>query len=65
MKNNTTGTIINSIIYLLIILIIIYGWVLNLIMLFTSFDESITVEFGVRIVGIIIVPLGAVMGLFF
>jgi hypothetical protein len=44
--------------------IAIYGYVVNLVTLALHFDGMTVVELGVRLVGAIVAPLGALMGLF-
>ena len=43
----------------------IIGWVLNIIRIFAMVDLPITGMFILRCVGVIVFPLGAILGLFF
>ena len=40
------------------------GWVMNLLKLFYLFDGPVTAELIIRLVGIAILPLGAIAGYF-
>jgi hypothetical protein len=40
------------------------GWVKNLIKLIGLFGEDVTAELAIRLVGVIVAPLGAVAGYF-
>lgn len=41
------------------------GWVLNIVRIFAMVDMPITGMFILRCVGVIVFPLGAILGLFF
>lgn len=54
-----TGGLIYSIVWLLMVI----GWVLNIMKLVTSdFSGPVSTEVILRIVGIIVAPLGGIMG---
>lgn len=54
-----------GIIYAIIAFGGLYGWVANIIKLANAgFDAGLTVEIALRVVGVVVVPLGAVMGIF-
>lgn len=60
-KKNTTVDWIIGISYLLILLAILVGWVLNIVNIFKS-DFDLDGVLILQVVGIFIAPLGAVMG---
>lgn len=41
-----------------------YGWFINFMFVINASDETLTVLFGLRVVGIFVPPLGSVLGLF-
>lgn len=43
----------------------IAGWVINIVKLIGMSIDTITIELILRFIGIFIVPLGSIMGLFF
>ena len=50
---------------LLIVIVMLLAWVVNIIKI-VSMDPMVwDIESALRVVGIIVVPLGAIMGLFF
>lgn len=52
-----------SVAFVLVVLVILAGWVMNIISLFSlEFSSVVTVEALLRIIGIVVVPLGGVMG---
>lgn len=45
--------------------LVIIGWVKNIIALVDfGFDAGVTIEIGLRIAGVFVVPLGSIMGWF-
>jgi len=58
------GIIIGAFIYLALVIGLIYGWVLNIIWLFNKEVLVSSGEIIISIIGILIVPLGSIMGLF-
>jgi hypothetical protein len=56
------GNIIFGILYLLILFAGIYGWVNNIITIYESNFNLISGQLILRIVGVFVAPLGAVMG---
>ena len=52
--------------WFLVMVCSIYGYVHNiLVLVHTGLDHTITLEMGLRLLGIICFPLGIIMGLFF
>jgi hypothetical protein len=51
--------------WLILVLTVFGGWVVNLFTLVTSFGDMALVEVIIRIAGVPLVLLGSVMGLFF
>ena len=56
---------IAAVLYLLVWVACIVGWVLNCVAITNTYMLDITGMFILRIVGIFIFPLGAVLGIFF
>lgn len=50
--------------FLLVILAGVAGWIMNIFAIAGSFTEPLTGLFVLRIVGIFVAPLGAVLGYF-
>jgi len=50
-------------IYLAVFLVAVYGWVQNIVIIATS-DFEVTGMLIVRIIGVFVAPLGAVLGYF-
>lgn len=57
-----TGGIVALLIYLALVVTSISGWVMNIITIAGSSFDSITGILVLRVVGIFIAPLGAVLG---
>lgn len=58
-------TEIAGLLYILMWIACIVGWVLNCVAIANTYTLEITGLFILRIVGIFIFPLGAVLGIFF
>ena len=56
----TAGTLL--ILYIMLVLVILVGWVNNLLIVVASIQDPITTELIIRIVGVFAAPLGGVMG---
>lgn len=56
---------IAAVLYLLVWVVCIVGWILNCVAIANTYMLDITGLFILRIVGIFIFPLGAVLGIFF
>ena len=56
---------IAAVLYLLVWVVCIVGWILNCVAIANTYMLDITGMFILRIVGIFIFPLGAVLGIFF
>ena len=56
---------IAAVLYLLVWVACIVGWVINCVAIANTYMLDITGMFILRIVGIFIFPLGAVLGIFF
>lgn len=54
-----------SLVWLIVVAAIVIGWIMNIFDLVGMKFDEITIEIALRIVGIVVVPLGAIMGLFF
>jgi len=61
-----TGTAagIGGLFFIGVILAGIVGWIMNIVKLVAQFDADLTAEIVLRIVGIPVAPIGAIMGLF-
>ena len=42
----------------------VFGWVMNIVNLFGTIGSSIDAEFVLRLVGVFVAPLGAILGYF-
>lgn len=52
-----------GIIWIIVVLAIIVGWIKNIFdIVDLGFDSGVTIEIALRIAGIFIAPLGAIMG---
>lgn len=49
---------------LTIVAVVVYGWILNIVKLVELGDSLLTVEGALRVVGVPVVPLGAILGYF-
>ena len=58
------GFTLVDLIYVVVILAALVGWVLNIVDILAVVNDPITPMFILRIVGIFIFPLGAVLGYF-
>lgn len=64
MKSNNLP-LAGAAVIVLLMLAVAYGWIVNLIALVgMDWDVGIGIEGILRIVGIVVVPIGAVMGIF-
>lgn len=61
-RQHTTAWIVYAIIILW--LAAIYGWVMNILTIFNSALSPLTGEMAIRIIGVFIAPIGAVLGYF-
>ncbi len=50
--------------YLVLILVPMIGWMMNLNVLIAMIGQEISTEFILRLVGVPLMPLGAIMGYF-
>jgi len=48
--------------YFTVLIVGVVGWVSNIVIMIGQMDETFTGEFLLRMLGIVLVPLGAVMG---
>lgn len=62
MSSSEAGAIGAALIWLVIVVAAVYGWVMNIIQLYHSSFNDITGQLILRVVGIFVAPLGAVMG---
>lgn len=51
-------------VYLTVLLVALYGWVNNIVIIFHSDFSHITGALVVRVIGVFIAPIGCVMGFF-
>lgn len=63
MQNNEIKPI-TAIIILSSVFLFSLGWILNIADLVSAMDGSISAEFLLRIVGVFVAPLGAILGYF-
>lgn len=63
-RNSETGALIAGLVWLTIVGFAIYGWAMNLKHVINYAGPLVVGEI-IRIVGIFMPPLGAIMGLFF
>lgn len=45
-----------------VVMAAVVGWIMNLVTIFQTFDAALTGELIIRVAGIFLVPIGAVMG---
>jgi len=66
-RNNVenAGAVTGAIVVWAFVILTLVGWVMNIFDLVGTQLDVITIELVLRIVGIFVVPLGAIMGLFF
>ena len=57
-----TGAIVAALVYLVLVIALVYGWIANIVSLYHSNFNELTGQLVLRIVGIFVAPLGAVMG---
>lgn len=62
--NIDDASFIIVVLFVLIGFIGIGGWIANLIKLIYASNDPVTVLIGLRVVGIFVAPLGAILGLF-
>ena len=67
--DNDTATLVTACVFILaclgFIITMLTGWVLNVIALISMIDGGVTAMFIVRILGVVVAPLGSILGLFF
>jgi hypothetical protein len=42
--------------------LMLYGWIANIVTLWSSFEDPLTAKMIVRLAGIFVFPLGAILG---
>lgn len=62
--SSALGDFIYSLAVLSIIVFLVGGWILNIIALIAMIDGGVTAAFVLRVVGVFIAPLGAILGWF-
>lgn len=62
MSATDTAIGVGAIVYVLLWVAAIGGWIANIVKIFGGFDEPITAMFVARCVGVFAAPLGAVLG---
>lgn len=64
-----TATLVTACVFILaclgFIITMLTGWVLNIFALIAMIDGGVTAMFIVRILGVVVAPLGSILGLFF
>ena len=64
-----TATLVGACIFIVaclgFALTMLTGWVLNIFALIAMIDGGVTAMFIVRILGVVVAPLGSILGLFF
>ena len=63
MSRTTFASILPAILVLTLWAVGVYGWVMNIVQLVAIADSTITGMFILKAIGIIVAPLGAVLGL--
>lgn len=61
---NQRGYTLTGLLFVGVWLLLIGGWVSNLVKLFGSLDGAVTAMFIARIVGVVVAPLGSLLGYF-
>ena len=59
---SVTAGILAIVVYLALIVAICWGWIANIVTLYHSNFNDLTGQLVLRIVGIFVAPLGAIMG---
>jgi len=49
-------------VWALMLALMLYGWIANIVTLWSSFDDPLTAKMIVRLAGIFVFPLGAILG---
>jgi len=49
--------------WILVFLLGLVGWVINVVKIIASINDPLTTEIIVRLVGVFVLPLGAIMGI--
>lgn len=62
MKNQNSGFTITELLIALLVIFGAIGWVMNIIEIVGSFSDPITGAFIFRCIGVIVLPLGAILG---
>lgn len=64
MKKKQKGTTLVELLTLIVYIAALIGWVWNIVKIFHIVDDPITGVFILRVVGIFVAPLGAILGYF-
>ena len=59
------GGALAFLIYLAVIILAAIGWIIDLVKIIHHINDPLTAMFVLRIVGIFVVPVGSILGLFF
>lgn len=64
-KRYTIASLILLIVYMLVVMLVVIGWVRNIIDIVAIVELPMTGMFVLRVVGIFVFPLGGILGWFF
>lgn len=63
MKKYSTKAEISGLAALLIIgVLVVAGWVMNIMSIWNTIDNPLTAKFILRVIGIFVAPIGAILG---
>ena len=62
MAYRETGELASFVIMMTVWALMLYGWIANIVTLWSSFDDPLTAKMIVRLAGIFVFPLGAILG---
>lgn len=55
---------VEGVLYISIMLFVIYGYIMNVYSIWNTIDLAITGKFILRVIGVFMFPLGAILGYF-
>ena len=62
MAYRETGELASFVIMMTVWALMLYGWIANIVTLWSSFEDPLTAKMIVRLAGIFVFPLGAILG---
>ena len=61
-RNNQQGHAVIALVFILLWVAAVFGWVLNIVEVFNTVNLPVTAMFILRCIGIFVAPLGAILG---